>query len=36
LRLYSDSKCKTETGISSKDWDHTLGQNIAAFDIRNC
>ncbi|KAJ7237234.1 hypothetical protein C8J57DRAFT_1727994 [Mycena rebaudengoi] len=36
LRLYSDSKCKTETGISSKDWDHTLGQHIAAFDIRNC
>ncbi|KAJ7870535.1 hypothetical protein B0H13DRAFT_2061702 [Mycena leptocephala] len=34
--LYSDSKCKTETGISSKDWDHTLRQHIAAFDIRNC
>ncbi|KAJ7212589.1 hypothetical protein GGX14DRAFT_519438 [Mycena pura] len=36
LRLYSDTACKVENGISSKDWDHTLGQHIAAFTIGDC
>ncbi|KAJ7352654.1 hypothetical protein DFH08DRAFT_92224 [Mycena albidolilacea] len=36
LRTYADAACSIENGISSRDWDHTLGQHIAAFDIRDC
>lgn len=36
LHVYSDGNCATQVGISSKDWETTLTQDIAAFSITDC
>lgn len=36
LRLYSDSACTHQIGIATEDWQHTLAQPMAAWDVQGC
>jgi hypothetical protein len=37
LRVYSDSKCRTQIGIASDDWnDHELSAAMGSFKVSSC
>lgn len=36
LRIYDDSNCHVQIGISSWDWEKVLTRPMRAFDVRNC
>lgn len=37
LRVYSDSKCQTQIGIASDDWnDHQLSTAMGSFQVSSC
>ncbi|KAF2187465.1 hypothetical protein K469DRAFT_569728 [Zopfia rhizophila CBS 207.26] len=36
IRVYNDAQCDVQIGISSRDWTHTLGRPMFAFDIQDC
>lgn len=36
VRVYSDSSCKNQVGIASRNWDHNLSRKIQAFKVGDC